>query len=140
MGLLAARPRRWTRRALVGLFAGSVFSATRGKGFAPDWQRFSDPATELEVYRLTNPAYATSLPAYYNRAVSRKGQFLLCWSDRTGSPQAFRLNLKSGEWTQLTEADSLDGSSLTLMPDEHSFCFFDGPSFKRVDFSRLRER
>ena len=140
MGLLAARPRRWTRRALVGLFAGPVFSATRGKGFAPDWQRFSDPATELEVYRLTNPAYATFLPAYYNRAVSRKGQFLLCWSDRTGSPQAFRLNLKSGEWTQVTDAESLDGSSLTLMPDEHSFCFFDGPSFKRVDFSRLRER
>ena len=101
--------------------------------------RFPDPATELEVYRLTSPAVATHLPAYYNRALSHKGQFLLCWSDRTGSPQAFRIHLKTGEWVQVTDAGALDGTSLTLMPDEHSFCFFDGPSLKRVDFSRFRE-
>jgi oligogalacturonide lyase len=64
----------------------------------------------------------------------------LCWSDRAGAPQAFRINLKTGEWLQLTQAEALDGSSLTLMPDEHAFCFFDGPSLKRVDFARLRER
>jgi oligogalacturonide lyase len=134
--------RFWTRRSLLAFFAASGFSVERGKGasFGSELQRFTDPATELDVLRLTNPAYSTYMPAYYGRALFRKGQFLLCWSDRTGSPQAFRINLKSGEWLQLTEAEALDGSSLTLMPDERSFCFFDGPALKRVDFSRLRER
>ena len=135
--------RFWTRRSLLASFAASGFSVERGKGAsfgAPNCQRFADPATELEVLRLTNPAYSSHMPAYYGRALSHKGQFLLCWSDRTGSPQAFRINLKSGEWLQLTGAEALDGSSLTLMPDERSFCHFDGPALKRVDFSRLRER
>lgn len=133
--------RFWTRRSLLALFAASGFSVERGKGalFGSELQRFADPATELDVFRLTNPAYSTYMPAYYSRALSRKGQFILCWSDRTGSPQAFRINLKSGEWLQLTEAEALDGSSLTLMPDERSFCLFDGPALKRVDFSKLRE-
>ena len=142
MGPLEARPVRYTRRALLGLFAASGLATERGKGslFGSDFQRFADPATELEVVRLTNPSFSTRLPAYYQRAVSHKGQFLICWSDRAGSPQAFRINLKSGEWEQLTNAGALDGSTLTLMPDERSFCFFDGPTLKRVEFSKLRER
>src|SRR5579864_6890861 len=142
MGPIAAPPRCWTRRSLLALFAASGFASERGKGvlFASDFERFPDPATEMEVVRLTSPTYSTHLPAYYQRAMSRKGQFLLCWSDRTGSPQAFRLNLKSGEWLQLTDCAALDGGTLTLLPDEHSFCYFDGPSLRRSDFSKFRDR
>jgi len=142
MGPFAARPRRWTRRSLLAFFAASGFASERGKGvlFGSDFARFPDPATELDVVRLTSPSYSTHLPAYYQRAISHKGQFLLCWSDRTGSPQAFHLNLKSGEWQQLTDARALDGASLTLLADERSFCYFDGPSLMRSDFSRFRER
>lgn len=141
MSALAAHLRRWTRRAFLASFAASAFPVERGKGtlLEPESARFSDPATELEVLRLTSPNVATYLPAYYNRALSHKGQFLLCWSDRTGSPQAFRINLKNGEGVQLTDASALDGASLTLLPGERSFAFFDGPALKRVDFSRLRE-
>jgi oligogalacturonide lyase len=142
MGPFAMRPRRWTRRSLLACIAASALAVERGKGalFGSDFQRFADPATELEVYRLSNPGYSTNLPAYYNRAVARKNNFLICWSDRSGAPQAFRINLKSGDWVQLTDATALDGSTLTLMPDERSFCYFDGAALKRVDFSRLRER
>jgi len=124
------------------LFAACGAAVERAKGaqFGSDIRRFSDPATEMDVFRLTSPTYSTSLPAYYQRALSHKGQFLLCWSDRTGSAQAFRVNLKNGEWLQLTDAAALDGSTLTLMPDERSFCYFDGPALKRVEFGRLRER
>lgn len=134
--------RRWTRRGFLASLAGSGLSVERGKGslFASDLLRFSDPATDLDVYRLTNPQYAAHLPEYYGRAVSRKGQFLICWSERTGSRQGFRINLKTGEWVQITDASALDGSTLTLMPDERSFCYFDGPSLRRADFGKLRDR
>jgi len=142
MAPVAALPRRWTRRSVLAWFAVSARAVEHGKGVlsGSDFGRFADPATELDVYRLSSPSYATHLPAYYQRAISRKGQFLICWSERNGSPQAYRIHLKSGEWVQLTDAAALDGSSLTLMPDEHSFCYFDGPSLKRTDFGRLRER
>jgi oligogalacturonide lyase len=94
----------------------------------------------LEVYRLTEPAYASTLPAHYNRAISRRNTFLLYASDRTGSQQAFRLDLKSGESRQLTEARDLDPSSLCLTPNEGSFCYFDGPVLREVRLSNLRER
>jgi oligogalacturonide lyase len=141
MSSFAVRPRRWTRRSVLGLFAASALAVERGKGtlLGSAFVRFPDPATELEVSRLSSPEYSTHLPAYYNRALSRKGQFLICWSDRTGSPQAFRINLKSGEWLQLTDATALDGPSLTLLPDERGFCYFDGAALKRVDFSKFRE-
>jgi oligogalacturonide lyase len=142
MGQLAAQSRRWTRRAMLGFIAAPAFSVQHGKGslLASEIVRFPDPATELEVYRLSGLAYASYLPAYYGRSLSRKNHFLLASSDRAGTPQAFRINLKSGEWQQLTDAEALDGTSLTLMPDDRSFCYFDGPSFKRVDLGKLRER
>jgi oligogalacturonide lyase len=53
---------------------------------------------------------------------------MLFCCDRNGSPQAFRLDLKSGETKELTTVEDLDGSSLTLTPDNRSFCFFAGRS------------
>jgi oligogalacturonide lyase len=72
--------------------------------------------------------------------LSRHGAFLLYSSDRTGSLQAFRMDLKTGESRLLTAADNLDASSLTLLPDERKFCYFDGPSLRLVELSNLRER
>jgi len=138
------RPRRFTRRAFVGAWAAAPLAAkTRetGKGalFESDWRRYPDPATELTVFRLTDPAHASFLPAFYQHAVARRG-FLLFASDRTGSMQAFRMDLKTGECRQLTDAAALDPASLTLVPDERAFCFFDGPLLHQSNLANLRER
>ncbi|HWQ53626.1 MAG TPA: oligogalacturonate lyase family protein [Bryobacteraceae bacterium] len=137
MGL---RPRAFTRRAFLALAAAAPVPAQTGKGtaFPSDWKHYSDPATELIVYRLTDPAWTSYLPS--RRAAARRGNFLLFACDRTGSPQAFRMDLKTGETRQLTDAKALDPSSLTLAPDERSFLYFDGPSLKRVDLGNLREK
>jgi oligogalacturonide lyase len=103
-------------------------------------RRYSDPATEFEVYRLTDPAYSSHLPAYYNRALSRRGGFLLFSSDRAGSDQAFRMDLKSGECKQLTQGEGIDRTSLTLLPDERTFCVFEGASLRQVSMASLHGR
>src|SRR5712691_13215495 len=92
-----------TRRAFLATLATSALHAEleKGRSFPSEWKLYSDPATEFDVYRLTAPAYSSHLPAYYNRALSRRGGFLLFWSDRTGSSQAFRMDLRSGERKQL---------------------------------------
>jgi len=108
--------------------------------FRSPWRRYQDAATEFDVYRLTDPAFSSHLPAPYNRSLSRRHGFLLLESDRTGSSQAFRMDLKTAEWRQLTEAQALDRASLALLPDERTISFFDGPSFRQASVSNPRDR
>jgi len=133
---------RATRRTFLATLATSALygQTEKGKSFPSEWRRYSDPATEFEVYRLTDPAHSSQLPAYYNRTLSRRSGFMLFSSDRTGSSQAFRMDLKSGECRQLTHSQELDSASLTLLPDDHAFCIFDGPSLRQIGIGTSRDR
>jgi len=134
--------RRFSRRSLLaGMGAVPLFSAgTKGTAFPPDTRRYPDPLTELEVYRLTDPAYSSTLSAPYNRSITRNSNSMVFCCDRDGTPQAFRIDLKKGEEKQLTQAEALDGRSLTLTPDNRSFCYFAGRSVFITSLSTLRER
>lgn len=134
---------RCSRRAFLlggAALCGIKGQSAKGTVFEKDWRRYSDPTTEFEVYRLTNPEYASQMPAYYGRAIARHSGFLLFSCDRTGSMQAFRMDLKSGQCRQLTNAAELDAASPTLLPDDRGFCYFDGVSLRQMNFSMLRER
>jgi oligogalacturonide lyase len=108
--------------------AGRMFATDRGATFPSDSGRYPDPLTSIDVYRLTKPDYSTSMTAYYNRGIAHNSSWMLCASDRGGSPQAFHLDLKSGEMKQLTQAEGLDGTTLTLTPDNRSFVYATGRS------------
>ncbi len=135
-------PIRLTRRALIlALPASAALAADLQKGHnvPTEAKRFADPATDLELVRLTDPAHTSLMAPPPLRSIARHQTFLIYSSDRGGSMQAWRLDLKSGESKLLTDAKSLDPSSLTLSPDERSFYFFDGDSLKRSYFTGLRE-
>lgn len=108
--------------------------------FPGEIRRYQDPTTELDVYRLTDPSHAALLPAYYNRAVARNNGFLLHASDRSGTLQAFRTDLKTGESHQLSEAGDLDAASLTLTPDSRSCVYFTGRTLAITSLATLRTR
>jgi oligogalacturonide lyase len=115
------------------LLAGVAASQLRAQEknspvFPPEFKRYEDPTTELDVYRLTDPGHPSTLPAWYNRAIARNNSWLLYCADRGSGPQACHLDLKTGDIKELTEAQDLDGSSLTLTPDNRSFCYFAGRS------------
>ena len=133
---------RISRRLILSGLAASRLAAASVKGaaFPADWKRFADPSTELEVYRLTDPAYSSTLPAYYNRAISRNSGWMAFCCDREGSPQAFRMDLKTGETRQLTEIEGLDSASLTLTADNGTLCYFAGRSLYATNLAALRER
>jgi oligogalacturonide lyase len=94
--------------------------------FPPEAKRYADPTTELDVYRLTDPGHSSTLPAYYNRGIAHNSASMIFCCDRSGTAQAHRMDLKNGETRELTEAADLDGSSLTLTPDNRWFCYFAG--------------
>src|SRR5436190_18388906 len=121
--------RRCTRRAFLA--SGAAACGVRGqtaRGIVDKdleslvkqgiWRRFPDPTTEFEVIGVTSPEYNSQMPAYYTRSIARHNGFLLFSSDRPGSLQAFRMDLKSGQWRQLTNAKELDPESVALLPDD----------------------
>jgi oligogalacturonide lyase len=96
--------------------------------------------TEFDVFLLTDPQYTSILPAYYNRVITKNSATLLFGSDRGGSMQAWRMELKAGQSRQLTETADLDPSSLTLTPDNRSFCYFAGRSLYTANFNSPKPR
>ena len=121
--------RSFSRRGflLSGVAAAQLGAQQKvGAGFPSEARRYEDPTTELDVYRLTEPGHTSTLPAYYNRAIAHNSASMIFACDRGGTSQAYRMDLKTGETRQLTEAEDLDGSSLTLTPDNRWFCYFAG--------------
>jgi oligogalacturonide lyase len=131
-----------TRRLLLlsGAAAAGLRAEGKGASFSPDAVRYPDPLTSIEVFRLTSPEYSTTMTAYSNRGIARNSAWMLCCSDRTGSPQAFHLDLKTAEMRQLTQAEGLDGTTLTLLPDNRSFCYVAGRSLFIAPPGAGRER
>jgi len=132
----------WTRRALLASVAPTQFRREEGKGrwFESDRKKVVDAATDFTLVRLTDPGYASRLPSSGLRYVARSEAFLLYSCDRGGSLQVYRLELATGRQQQLTESGSPDPNTPGLMPDDGSFCYFDGPSLRRVSLKNLREK
>lgn len=140
---MAGTASRASRRVFLGSALAALKLAAQSQKspvFAQEWRRYEDPTTEIEVVRLTDPAHSSALPAYYNRAVTRSSASLICGDDRTGMPQVFRIDLKTGGAHQLTEVAELDAASLALSPDSRSFCCFAGRSLLQIAMATLRQR
>jgi oligogalacturonide lyase len=134
---------RWTRRTF--LVSGAAACGLHGQPaktvvFESDWRRYPDPTTEFEVLRLTDPAYESRMPAYYSRGISHRAAFMLFSSDRAGSLQILRMDLKTGQSRQLTNAHELDPESVALTPDDRGFCYFDGPALRMMSLGMGRDR
>jgi oligogalacturonide lyase len=119
--------------------------AAVGRIAAPEWKRYADPATELEVVRLTDPAFSSGMTAPHLRQFTRRGESLLYWSERysadsPGARQAFLLDLKRGESRQLTQAAALDPFSLSFSSDDRGFVFFDGRSLQESPLASAHPR
>jgi oligogalacturonide lyase len=132
----------WTRRSvLCGLAGMALPAAGQNRASLPSESvRYTDPATESTVVRLTSPDYSSLLPPYSSDAAGRSGASLIYSSDRTGSWQVYRMDLKTGQSLPVTEAAALDASSVCQLFDERSICFFDGPSLQQTILSTLRTR
>src|SRR4051812_46537170 len=111
---------RYSRRAfLISSLATAARAAentAKGRVLPSVAVRYADPATEFTVLRLTDPQFSSSLPAVGNRGLTARQ--LLYASDADGKWQAYRMDLKSKESRQLTEAENLDASSLALLANE----------------------
>lgn len=129
------------RRLFLASLAAATYAAeptAKGRVFPSVAVRYPDPATEFTVLRLTDPQFTSSLPAPGNRGATARQ--LLYASDFTGTWQAFRMDLKSKESRQLSEAEHLDPTSIALLQNEKGFWHFDGPKLIETTFSGFKTR
>lgn len=131
-----ALSRRWFLASLPAACLGQT--GGKGRVLPSAFKRYADPATENSVIRLTDPAHSSILSSGMH-SVSRHG-FLVCASDLSGRYEAYRIDLKSGQQKQLTDAADLDPYSLTLMPDDRGIVYLDGPNLMTANLSSLHTR
>ncbi len=130
------------RSFLFGLATAGLRSQTatgKGQTFPSEARRYADGATEFMVTRLTNPENTSLLTAPANRSMSGRN-VLVYSSDRSGRMEVYRLDIKSGQTRQLTDAEALDPRSVALAQGERFLYFFDGSVLKQSTVSSLRER
>ena len=114
--------------------------AVAGRLYGPERRRYADPSTEFDVLRLTDPAFASGFTAPGLKQFTRRGESLLHWSDRDGTRQAYLMQLKTGENRQLTDAKALLPNTLTLLNDERTILYFDGPTLIEANLATLKTR
>lgn len=134
-----ARSRRWF------LFATSstclaAHSSEKLRIIPSAVYRYSDPSTEFQVLRLTDPSHISRLPPHYSRPAPRHGNYLLYSSDVTGRMEGYRIDLKTGISYQFTEMEGLDPASLNLTPDDRAVCCTAGGRMLLVNLANLRYR
>ncbi len=103
-----------------------------------EFVRFADPTTETPVVRLTNPSTTSLLPAPTKRFVSVKDRFLIFSSDRMGKTAPFRLDLRTGQLSLLTQPAELCPQSLCLDQQERELFFIDGSTLKTVSLANKK--
>jgi len=129
-----ALSRRWF---LASLPAACFGQSLKGRIAPSAVFTYQDPATEFPVHRLTDPNFTSYLSGA--RAISRHG-FLLAASNTPGRFEAYRIDGKSGQQRQLTDAADLDPRSVMLAPDDKSFVYLDGRSLMSANLSSLKAR
>lgn len=130
-----ALSRRWFLLSLPAACFGQA--GAKGRILPSAIKRYADPATEFPVQRLTDPGYTSILCA--SHSISRHG-FLVCASNVSGRYEAYRIDLKSGQQKQLTDASDLDPHSLAMLSDERSIVYLDGSTLMTANLSSLRAR
>jgi oligogalacturonide lyase len=122
------------------LSIASAAATSKGRQVPSAVERYLDPSTEFPVDCLTGPSAISILPPPEARTVSRRGNFLLYASDSSGRMEAYRLDLKSGQSRQLTEAAALDPRSIALLADERSFAYLDDRRLFLANLNSLQTR
>ncbi len=85
-------------------------AAQAGKDWGVERQYYADPATQVRVCELTSTAASDNLYFHFSN-FTPDNRFVILISDRTGSPQLFRVEVESGRIVQITDDPALNAHS-----------------------------
>jgi oligogalacturonide lyase len=132
-----------SRREFLGCLVTASFatksyaaeSTLRGRVLPSVAVKYLDPATEFVVVRVTDPQSNSLLPSGGTRTLTSRA--MLYASDLSGKWEAFRMDLRTFESRQLTDAAALDPQSVSLQAGERGFWHFDGARLIETNLSYI---
>ncbi len=113
------------------------------------------PDGERKIWQLTNSSHRSYPLYYFSPTITKNGRYLVFHSERTTWIQLYRLDLLTGEITQLTNGKSLDcGWAMwcewhlrgvsnhlsTLNLETNKVIYFDGAEIRAVHVESLADR
>lgn len=127
-----------SRRAIL---AAVLTAAVHAQPSAPpEWRKFLDPATEFEVFLLTDPSFDSFFPSPPALAVDRRSRLLVYASRRSGTWQPWSMDLAVGVSRPLGTFSGFLPHSLTLAPSGREAFLVDGGAIRAVALSSGRPR
>ncbi|HEY3439816.1 MAG TPA: hypothetical protein VGK29_03655 [Paludibaculum sp.] len=129
-----------SRRSLLATLAQPLLAQGGPAPLPSEWGRYADSATEFEVLRLTGVEHSSVMAAAPGRRFDRRSRSLLYASDRTGSWQAYVMDLGKGQSRALSMVEGLDAESLTFSADDRAVFLAAGPVIQSVTLNPLRSQ
>jgi oligogalacturonide lyase len=124
-----------------GFLAAAFSAAAPGQAATPsEWRKYLDPATEFEVFLLTDPEVESFFPSPPAIAVDRRSRMLVFASRRNGMWQPWAMDLAAGLSRPLGSFAGFVPQSLTLSATGREAILADGGVIRAVLLGNLRSR
>jgi len=112
---------------------------SKGRAYPAESSEHVDPSTGARIRQITSHPSIHHHPFYYIPAYDDEMRRLIFVSHRTGSPQLFAENRKSGQLTQLTDRNDLNEWSIHPSHGGRYIYFTAGMGGWRIDLESLQE-
>jgi oligogalacturonide lyase len=109
----------------------------KGDRYPNTIEKYRDPDTGREVWRLTSPQVLSTHPYFYFNCIAKDNSFAVFGSDLSGSRQFYRIDLKSGELTQLTDVPKAVVYQACLSLDDKTLIFATADTVQKLDMDTL---
>jgi oligogalacturonide lyase len=126
-------------RVLTILCAGVCMASEVGKVWPAERRTWKDPEFGQEITQWTQHA-SGSHHLYFNIETFLDSDHAIIVSNRSGQPNYYRLNLNSGEMTQMTSEAGVSGSRIWHWPQRKTLWYLVGSTFKEMNTQTLATR
>ncbi|WP_231584286.1 TolB family protein [Paenibacillus dauci] len=117
-----------------------TIAMVKGTIWAPEWKKYQDRLTGIEVHQLTDYRGHSRQLYFTENGLYDEGRRLLFVSDRDNSANLFSIHLETGEMTQLTTYTNNDDLQVCLTPDGQQALLQKEDTISLLDLTSFRER
>lgn len=103
------------------------------------FREYTDPHTGAHVVRLTAPDAVCHHPYFYYKMMTNDSRSLIYARQQDGRRNFYRMDLRSGDAVQLTDAPDIRDYDANLTSDDRYLIFSRGDCLVRMDMASLRE-
>lgn len=129
------------RCLLLIVLPACLFASDAGRDWGIERQWYQDPVTGVHIQEITAPGSAADNLYFHFSNFTADNRYLLFTSNRTGTPQLFRMDVETGRIVQLTDDPAILAHTACPDPrDPRKVYVLSGPDVLALDVLSLEKR